>query len=291
MSPGASFDRIVMVDWSANAAPKSGKDSIWAAEVVVATGHVRSANLRTRHAAAELLEHVTCAAEGRVLVGVDFSLGFPQGTAAAMGLTSPAWIAMWAELAARMSDDASNLNNRFAVASDLNSMFGPGPGPFWGCPPSRATDHLTTTKVACDPLPQWRTVETLLRSRGRRPFSAWQLTGAGAVGSQSLLGIAVLERLVATVRSRGRSVDVWPFTTGFSVPTADVVLVEIWPTLVELPDTSNDPWDTRVRDQLQVETLVTELASHDLAPLFTPDVAVASSTIVVDEEGWVFGVT
>ena len=291
MDPGASFDRIVTVDWSANAAPKRGKDSIWAAEAVVATGDVRSANLRTRHAASELLVHATCTPGERVLVGVDFSLGFPQGTAAALGLAAPAWTAMWAELSARVSDDARNLNNRFSVASDLNAMIGPGPGPFWGCPPSKATDHLTPTKVTCDPLPQWRTVETVLRSRGWRPFSSWQLTGAGAVGSQSLLGIAAMDRLVAAVRSTGRSVDVWPFTTGFSTPSADVVLVEIWPTLVDVPDTSRDPWDDRVRDQLQVESMATQLASQDLAPLFTPDSAADASRVVLDEEGWVFGVT
>lgn len=291
MGAAPLFDRIVIVDWSANAAPKTGKDSIWVAEAVVATGDVRSVNLRTRHVATEFLEHVVGAPDDRVLVGVDFSLGFPRGTAAALGLATPAWTAMWAELATRVCDDVGNLNNRFSVAADLNALIGPGPGPFWGCPPSKATDSLTPTKVACDPLPQWRTVETLLRSRGRRPFSSWQLTGAGAVGSQSLVGIAAMERLLARVRAAGRSVDVWPFTTGVSLPTAEVVLVEVWPTLVDLPDTSGDRGHPRVRDQLQVEAAARRLASQELASLFTPTIGVDSVGVVIDEEGWVFGVT
>ena len=42
---------------------------------------------------------------------------------------------------------------------------------------------------------RFRAAEEVLRSQGRRPFSSWQLFGAGAVGSQSLLGIPMLDRL------------------------------------------------------------------------------------------------
>jgi len=285
------FDRIVVVDWSANSTPKRGRDSIWVADVATSSGDMRTTNSPTRHEAAELLERVMCVAEERVLVGVDFSLGFPRGTAAAFGLAGPAWTAIWAALAARVSDDSRNRNNRFEVASDLNGIAGPGPGPFWGCPPSKATVHLTPTKVPSDPLPRWRSVETRLRSGGKRPFSSWQLTGAGAVGSQSLLGIAILERLLTEVRRARRSVDVWPFTTGFSIPTADVVLVEVWPTLADLGDALHDAADSRVRDRVQVETLARQLASQDLGPLFCPDIENEDRLTIVDEEGWILGVT
>ncbi|MFK8026029.1 MAG: hypothetical protein AB8G26_18890 [Ilumatobacter sp.] len=286
----ASFDRVVIVDWSANSAPKRGKDSIWAAEAEVTTGAVRSVNLPTRHDAAELLAY-TAVQPGRVLIGVDFSLGFPSGTAAALGLEEQSWRSMWSELARLLDDDEHNRNNRFAVAAELNERLGAEPGPFWGCPPSRAGAFLTTTKRPCAPLGEWRAVEGLLRARGHHPFSAWQLTGAGAVGSQSLLGIATLHRVVAAVAASDRSVDVWPLSTGLSVPTADAVLVEIWPTLVPLPEPPSDPWNVRVRDQVQVETLAAHLAAADLEPLFMPPVPPASLDAVVDEEGWIFGVT
>ncbi|MGB3734411.1 MAG: hypothetical protein WA964_05610 [Ilumatobacter sp.] len=282
------FDRIVIVDWSANSTPKTGKDSIWVADLVPATGAIRTANISTRAAAVDLLVELATA-RGRCLVGVDFSLGFPAGTAEALGLTGTPHAAMWTHLASVIEDDARNANNRFEVAASLNQRMSPGPGPFWGCHPTKATDHLTSTKVPCDPLAEWRIIESELRARGKRPFSAWQLLGAGAVGSQSLLGIAAMSRFVERVEGSGRSVDVWPFTCGLDVPSADSVLVEVWPTLVDLADVSTDVWETRVRDERQVVAVARHLAQADLAAGFTPDVAEPARALVVGEEGWVLG--
>ncbi|MEP4590461.1 MAG: cobalamin biosynthesis protein CbiG, partial [Ilumatobacter sp.] len=207
---GASmFERIVVVDWSASSTPTTGKDSIWIAELHVASGHLSTVNPPTRTAACDLLMHLA-SGSGRCLVGVDFSLGFPAGTADAVGLTGVPWAVTWELLAATIVDDERNANNRFEVARELNETMSSGPGPFWGCHPSRASSHLTSTKVPCDPLPEWRTVEAELRRRGMRPFSAWQLLGAGAVGSQSLVGIAAMSRLLDRLVTSGRSVDVWP---------------------------------------------------------------------------------
>ncbi len=115
---------------------------------------------------------------------------------------------MAAELGRLVDDDARNRNNRFGVASELNARMGAAPGPFWGCPPRAASASLTTTKPPPGPLAEWRTVESVLRERGHRPFSSWQLLGAGAVGSQSLLGIPMVMRL----RERfGGRLAVWPF--------------------------------------------------------------------------------
>ncbi|MFK7917122.1 MAG: hypothetical protein AB8G14_03510 [Ilumatobacter sp.] len=284
----APFDRVVVVDWSANSTPKLGRDSIWVAEFDVAAGSIRSANISTRSAAIDLLVELSLA-PGRCLVGVDFSLGFPAGFAAALGLVGTPWSATWELLAAEIEDSDRNANNRFEVASSLNARVSPGAGPFWGCHPSRASEHLTTKKVGCAPLGEWRTVEALLRTRGRRPFSSWQLLGAGAVGSQSLLGVASMSKLLPRVSSTGRSIDVWPFTTGIAVPAADTVLAEVWPTLVDLPDTAADIWDSRVRDQVQVETLASYLGTADLAALFVPPVPTEARQIVECEEGWVLG--
>lgn len=282
------FDRIVVVDWSANSTPKTGRDSIWFAEHDGATGTIRTSNISTRSVAVDLLV-ASANTSGRCLIAVDFSLGFPAGTAGALGLAATPWRAMWDLLAAMIEDDERNANNRFEVATALNERISPGPGPFWGCHPSKANDRLTSTKVPCDPLPEWRTVEIGLRAAGRRPFAVWQLLGAGAVGSQTLLGVAAMSRFVERVAASGRTVDVWPFTSGLEVPTADVVLAEIWPTLVSVPDVSVEPGATRVRDELQVEAVARHLAAADLATSFTPEVSDDARGVVVAEEGWVLG--
>ncbi len=282
------FDRIVIVDWSANSTPKTGKDSIWIADLDPVTGVVRTANTSTRAAAVDLLVGLATG-PGRCLVGVDFSLGFPAGTADALGLTGTPWATTWDLLTSTIEDDRNNANNRFAVAAELNERISPGAGPFWGCHPTKAAAGLTTTKVPCAPLPEWRTIETELRSRGKRPFSAWQLLGAGAVGSQSLLGIPAMSRFVQRVTESGRPVDVWPFTCGLAIPSGGTVLAEVWPTLVDMPDVSADVWETRVRDERQVVAVAQHLAEVDLAQSFTPEVREGSHAVVVAEEGWVLG--
>ncbi|MFT6292507.1 MAG: hypothetical protein ACJAR2_003124 [Ilumatobacter sp.] len=288
MAHESMFDRIVIVDWSANSTPKTGRDSIWIADHSVRDGSVRSANISTRLAAVDLLAELG-QSPGRCLIGVDFSLGFPAGTAEALLLDGGPREAIWAELVTLISDDDRNRNNRFGVASELNARVSPGPGPFWGCPPSKATDFLTRAKVPCEPLPEWRAVEAQLRSVGRRPFSAWQLLGVGAVGSQSLVGIPAVSALVDRVRRAGRTIDVWPFTCGLSVPTADVVIAEVWPTLIDISEAVNDLGDSRVRDQVQVEALAAHLAAGDLRAMFTPEVPEHARDVVVSEEGWVLG--
>ncbi len=292
MGDAPLFERIVVVDWSANSTPKTGRDSIWIAELHEAPGGIRTTNPPTRSAACALLAELA-SGPGRCLIGVDFSLGFPAGTAEALGLTGIPWAAMWKLLAAVIVDDERNANNRFEVAGELNEQMSPGPGPFWGCHPSKASSHLTSTKVPSDPLPEWRTIEVELRRRGTRPFSAWQLLGAGAVGSQSLVGIAAMSRLLDRIVASGRSVDVWPLTCGLRPPDADVVLVEVWPTLVDsstvLGDDSHDMWEARVRDERQVIAVARHLSSIDLVASLSPDVPIGAEETVVGEEGWVLG--
>lgn len=283
------FDRVVVVDWSANSVAKLGADSIWIARGDPRSGVIDSVNVATRHQAMTMLE-VTCREPGRTLVGVDFSLGYPTGTSAALGLSGVPWRATWELLHDLVVDRENNSNNRFDVASALNRRVGTQrPGPFWGCPPARATTWLTSTKVPSDPLPQWRAVEARLRVDGRRPFSSWQLLGAGAVGSQSVLGIAALERLR---RRLGRPMVVWPLSCGFVEPTAAIVVCEVWPSLFALAVA-----DGRVRDDLQVSAvasaLVERVRSGRLSEWFTPcptHLDPEHVATVVAEEGWVLGV-
>lgn len=281
------LDRIAIVDWSANSTPKLGSDSIWIGVLERDDGWTscRLRNVPTRAEATDAIVALACPGE-RTFVGVDFSLGFPRGTAASLGLAG--WEATWELLARAVCDDARNANNRFEVAGELNRRLSDGPGPFWGCPRSRATARLTVTKPDADPgwPPTWRHVEDTLRDGGSRPFSAWQLHGNGAVGSQSLVGIAALQRL----RTRlGRRMAVWPFTTGLAVPPDDVDLVvaEVWPSMWPTPDGA-------IRDAAQVEATARRVAAAERAGSlhrwFAPVVDTERARDVVDEEGWILGV-
>lgn len=281
------FDRFVVVDWSASSTPKRGRDSIWIATRDAVDLSV--ANPPTRRAAEEMLVESLCHG-GTTLLAVDFSLGFPAGTADALGLDGRSWAAMATLLAELIVDRADNTNNRFEVASALNERITGSAAPFWGCPPSRRTATLGSTKPLGSPsLPEWRGVEGLLRERGHRPFSSWQLLGAGAVGSQSLLGIPMLLRLAARL---GERVQVWPFADGLRVPELDadsVVVAEVWPSMHPLAEEGSE-----VRDAQQVVAVADWLTSLDrcdeIGALFTPEVSKDVPPGVVDEEGWVLGV-
>ncbi|MEM1332961.1 MAG: hypothetical protein AAGG08_05830 [Actinomycetota bacterium] len=316
------FDRVIAVDGSAAATPKRGADSIWIS--IDDGGELADpVNPATRSAAFALLEDV-CARPGRTLLTVDWSLGYPAGSAVAFGLDHQVrdqfgdrfsgesvrgdapWAAMWGFLAARVVDAADNANNRFEVAAALNERVGP-PGPFWGAPASASNAALSTGKQPFEAVAEWRRAEVVLRRRRQWPKSCWQLAGAGAVGSQSLLGIARLARLRSALAST-RTVAVWPFETGLAAPDADidVVIAEMWPTLfvssVDLPA----HW---IRDAAQVDAVVRLVRnaerSGELGTWFRPDLTVfdddadddagvdadddAGVDAVVAEEGWILG--
>lgn len=293
-----SFDQIVVVDWSASSRPAVGRDSIWVA-VRDADG-LDVTNPPTRHEAeAHLGGVLTRRRARRSFLGVDFSLGFPAGTAAALRSTGVPWRTTWGLLAELVVDEPSNRNNRFDVAAELNRRITGRPSPFWGVPPSSTSPMLGPTKPReRGPLPEWRAAERRLRQHGLRPFSVWQLLGAGAVGGQTLLGIPVLERLRS--RASGR-VRIWPFEAGGdpSGPGDDAIVVaEVWPTLFGDPpsaslDAGPEPGSgpgSGPRDRRQVTHVAERLWAIDdgggLGRLLAgaPDVPA-----VRREEGWVLG--
>ncbi len=290
------FDRFVVVDWSANSTPKQGRDSIWIA--VADAGGVTVANPATRAEAERRLgDVVDDGARARTLIGIDVSLGCPAGTAAALGLDGgEPWRSTVEALSASIADDDRNVNNRFAVAAEFNERMTGGPGPFWGCPPTAASATLAPTKPSTfAPVDEWRTVDAELRRRGRRPFSVWQLLGAGAVGGQSLLAIPMVHRLMQRWPDR---VAVWPMTTGLTAPALgedSVVIAEVWPSMMEPMSVDADESLDMVRDEAQVRSTVAWMvalaASGALAALFAPAVPDAVRPVVEQEEGWVLGVT
>ena len=276
------FDDVVIVDWSASSSPKTGHDSIW-------IGHVDSesesaVNIATRGQALRTVADrlVELARAGRrVLVGFDFPYGFPRGTVERLGLEAgddAPWLRLWNELTRLISDGPTNANNRFEVAAELNARG----ACFWGKPTTSPADVPPTKQPFT--LPEFRATENALRSAARHPKSVWQLSGAGSVGSQALLGIPIVRAL----RFDSRLVDisrVWPFETGFALPAdVQVVHAEIWPGVVQ-PDATVHP----VADARQVITLGRHFRSaskRELERSFAPP---GGDDGALAEEGWILG--
>ena len=124
----------------------------------------------------------------------DFSLGYPAGTADALGLKRDGmapWQAMHAHLASKMKDKADNSNPRYAIAAGMNYAISKGPFPFWGAPARDVVSTLSDKKPDFEgrDLAEYRLAEMHLRESGRaQPKSVWQLAYTGSVGSQSLSG-------------------------------------------------------------------------------------------------------
>ncbi|MGB0094955.1 MAG: hypothetical protein WBP81_20775 [Solirubrobacteraceae bacterium] len=292
------FDRYIAVDWSASNQPKSGKDSIWSC---VGDDHgeeqLETANHRTRRAAeAWLLEQLTAAVHAgqRVLLGLDFPYGYPAGFAAALNLGGEPWRAVWKYLECHISDDELNVSNRFEVAAGLNRQLG-GHAPFWGRPEKLKLAALPVRKEVVYDAPElvglseWRQAERRLQSLKAWPQSVWKLAGAGAVGSQSLVGIPVVARLRDHEALRHVS-RIWPFEVHVRNARAGspaVVHAEIWPTIVPFADEPGS-----CRDEQQVRAVVRHWRGQDrvghLANLFA---AAPANDAVLREEGWVLGVS
>jgi precorrin-8X/cobalt-precorrin-8 methylmutase len=284
------FQRIAIVDWSANARPKRGADSIWFGAWSHDDGAAEPVNLPTRHAAVEFLAEY-CAGPGRTLVGFDFPMGYPAGLAAALGLPGTPWRATWDHLSTHLHDESNNRNDRWDVAADLNRRL--GAQWFWGVPPRRASTWLSSTKSTLTAPPEFRLAEARLRELGKRPFSARHLLGVGSVGSQALTGIPAVDRL-RRHPSLAHRARVWPFETGLVPhPAGDIgdaiVLAEVWPSVIDF-----DHIDHPVKDARQVTALATHLAALDrigaLPVMFAPAAALSHRAAVEGEEGWVLTV-
>jgi precorrin-8X/cobalt-precorrin-8 methylmutase len=277
------FDRYIAVDWSAANTPRTGKDSIWIADSAAV-----SLNPSTRHEAMAVLVDSLLAARAageRVMLGFDFAFGYPRGAAEAIAGEAD-WRALWAHLAAKVVDNPDNSSNRFHVAAAINARL--AAPHYWGHPHQHLYDNLGPRRPAAyATIPERRRAEIVARSA--QPV--WKLTGAGAVGSQSLLGIARLEAL----RQHpvfGPDIAIWPFDTGFAEALdRPIIIVEIYPSLFALDDPSVVP-----KDRGQVETCVRRFAALDAAgelggflgaPVGLSDV---EREILVREEGWIAGI-
>ncbi|GHF37731.1 molybdopterin guanine dinucleotide synthesis [Seohaeicola zhoushanensis] len=259
------FDSFVMVDWSGgnDRGPTPRRDAIWACRAGAAPVYLRNRQL----AEAWLCDRIEgeLAAGRRLALGFDFPFGYPAGFAGALGLEGP--LALWDWFEARI-EDAPRANNRFDIAGAINRRFG-GAGPFWGNGLQRDIDGLPRTKAGYrNPFADRRAVER----QARGSFTCWQMSGAGAVGSQVMMGLPVLARLR---RRFPGQLAAWPFEP----LDRPVALLEIWPSL-NLPPVP-EGW---IRDEWQVQHVAETLAG------MAPDTLAAQLDVHAPEEGWILGV-
>jgi hypothetical protein len=288
------FQAYVMVDWSAAAKPATGPDSIW---VGVLKRNVRfqmafeAHNPATRAEAETLLNSVLDDLKRkseRALVGFDFPLAFPRGTAAALKLEGEPWRALMDFIAREVKDKPNNANNRFQVGAKMNRLMTGEAFPFWGAPERDSQATLSTKRprehTAAD-LPEFRLAEQGIKG----PTPIWKLYYQGSVGGQALTGLPVVKRLRDT-----RAVKLWPFETGWRNLTpadlagAEAVIAEIYPSMF-----AAKPGAREVKDEAQVRGACERFNALDekgqLAPLFGPARDDARREIIEREEGWILG--
>jgi molybdopterin molybdotransferase len=269
----SQFDRVLVVDWSANATPKLGADSIWIGRA--GEGGAPPQNIATRLESMDALRAEIAAAlqaGQRMLIAFDIGFGFPRGFAAHL-TGKPDALAVWDWLAARITDDARNANNRFEVAAEINRQF-PGIGPFWGRPNGRDLPDLPAKGNARTGhgLAELRETEALCS--GAHPM--WKLYTTGSVGSQSLLGQA---HLAALRHEFGPALSVWPMEGG----AAPIVLVETYLSLIDPAVKLAQGY--ACKDAAQVDLLARAFHQADMAQLM----AAPAARETLREEGWILG--
>jgi len=289
------FQAYVMVDWSAASKPTTGPDSIW---VGVLKRNVRfqmafeAHNPATRVEAEKLLNAVLDDLKRkneRALVGFDFPLSFPRGTAAALKLPGDPWRALMDFAAKEVKDKADNTNNRFQVGAKMNRLMTGEAFPFWGAPARDEQTMLSAKRPrehGPDDLPELRLAEAAIKG----PSPIWKLYYQGSVGGQAITGLPVIKRLRDT-----RAVKLWPFETGWRPLTAadltgtDAVFAEIYPSLF-----GAKPGAGEIKDQAQVRVACERFNALDekgqLAAAFGPAKDDERRDIVEREEGWILGV-
>lgn len=287
------FGAYLFCDWSASSQPKSGPDSVWFVDGWFDHSgsfcHRKPENPTTRRAAERAIRErlLFHRREGRrTLVGFDFPLGYPSASlTGVVDKPEAAWRDLWRMLERRIRDDNHNATNRFDVACSINKRL--EERWYWGTPSER--EWLSAKKTCRGEVAEFRLVEEALRKDGRHPFSVWQLLGNGSVGSQSLVGLPVCERLRA---DQALGLKVWPFETGFAAPERHAtfdVLAEVWPGAIDVDASLHT-----IKDAAQVVSLMRWAANSDLAGTLAeafcvPSLISPAREIAERVEGWILG--
>ncbi len=188
---------MIAVDWSGAGTRADRK--IWLAEVCEGVV-IRLENGRSREAVTqELASRARDAVQRgeRLVIGLDFSFGFPSWYVHANGWRS-----------ARQTWGAF-------TTSRVDSMLREPEFPFWG----RGRQRTRPPELGSPLMPALRATER--EASGPRAFSVFQLVGAGAVGAATLRGMETLEILAES------GACIWPFTEDSG--GAGAVVLEIWP--------------------------------------------------------------
>ncbi len=298
------FGAYVMVDYSAAEGKKTGESSVW---IGVMKRDVRfrlsyeTHNPATRAEAISLLKSILADLHkrgDRILLGLNFALGFPRGTAERLQLKGAPWEGMWAFLGQNVVDKPDNSNNRFQVAAKMNRLMTDEAWPFWGCPKNAAQKWLSTLKPhSFGDFPEFRLTEDAaraLKKKAIQPKSLWQMHGAGVVGGQAMLGISAVRSLAEALNGKAR---LWPFQTGFgaldevALEGVNTVIAEIFPALFE-----GEAQAGEVKDAAGVRLAAQALADKDdrgeLGALFAAPKGLSEADAIVasGEEGWILGV-
>jgi molybdopterin molybdotransferase len=229
--------------------------------------------MRNRHLAESwLAEQIRASLDNgeRLAIGFDFPFGYPTGFAKALtGSDDP--LSVWEWLQGKITD-TPKANNRFDVAAEINALF-EGVGPFWGNGLKRDIPDLPKkgNDRTRNPFAEKRRVE--MQAKGS--FTLWQLAGSGAVGSQVLMGLPVLQRLRDQFPGK---IAVWPFEP----LEAPIAFLEIWPSLIAKEVTGHD-----IRDAAQVKTLARIVSDMDARGTLQ---AALEKGRQETEEGWILGV-
>ncbi|MGB3278042.1 MAG: molybdopterin-binding protein [Pseudorhodobacter sp.] len=275
-------DRVIVLDWSAAGAPKLGKDSIWIGQA--SASGIAAENIATRAQAetrlASLMDAGLAAGE-RLLIAADFAFGAPQGLTKALTGETHA-LALWQWLARRITDTDRNVTNYRAIAAEMNAKFS-GEGPFWGNGAKTETPGLPRTKPAHPPeLAEHRIAECVGQEAGLWPKTLWQLAGAGAVGAQSLTGMAMFHRLRARLPGK---VAVWPLEPQDG---ASIIIAEAYLSLLA-DKVRRAVAQGMIQDEAQVrlhaQAFFNLSQQGGLAALMTPDQPVET----LRSEGWYLG--
>lgn len=195
--------RVIAVDWSgerrAGGAAKIYRcEAAGGAPSVPQKGGTRDEVARFLIAEAER--------DPQLVVGLDFAFSVPDWYFEAAGL-----------------EDAPSLWRRMAEGEAAALLdHGNCAWPFWGRDGVRSPWRRGARDNEFSPKDPFRAAERATRSvQGIRPKSVFQLAGAGAVGTGSLLGMPLLERL------RAAGFAIWPFDD-VRLPAA----IEIYPRIL-----------------------------------------------------------
>ena len=286
-----SFDRLVVVDWSARSTP-SPKAPVKDAIYICHSTNLEIQNteyFRTRQKALNFVEKLienSLAHQERIFIGFDFSFGYPAGFSKSMTFSSDPF-SIWELLKQEISDSCDNSNNRFEVAQRLNSKFD-GVGPFWGCPQNLSLDGLPHkgTERSAHGLSEFRLCEEYARST----HSVWKLFTTGAVGSQSLMGIPHLQKLREKFNKK---ICVWPFDQEFN--SAQIVLGEVYPSLFKFPldveiKSAAKAFCHDIADAYQTYRTVKNLCSLNIQGRLLPAIPNKFRKQIL-EEGWIVGLS